>query len=108
MITGVMSGGRSNDYPIVVELYAISDVANLNIYNVGIDYNQNANQTYHRYPHYTLPNVALPKGSYFYVYYNSSHFNNYFSNFLNTSDKIAGTNTNASRNQGHFSYYSCW
>ena len=50
MITGVMSGGVSNDYPIVVELYAISDVANLNIYNVGIDQNQNTNQNYHRYP----------------------------------------------------------
>ena len=78
MITGVMSGGRSNDYPIVVELYAISDVANLNIYNVGIDYNQNANQTYHRHPHFPLPSVALPKGSYFYVYYNSSRFDTYF------------------------------
>ena len=102
MITGVMSGGRSNDYPIVVELYAISDVANLNIYNVGIDQNQNSNQNYHRYPYYTLPNVALPKGSYFYVYYSSSQFDNYFSNYLSTSDKIAGTNTNASRSQGHF------
>ena len=31
MITGVMSGGRNNNHPVVVELYAISDVANLNI-----------------------------------------------------------------------------
>ena len=52
MITGVMSGGRNNNHPVVVELYAISDVANLNIYNVGIELIQNADQQYYRYPHY--------------------------------------------------------
>ncbi|MEM1214468.1 MAG: PKD domain-containing protein, partial [Bacteroidota bacterium] len=74
VITGVVDGDLTGGLPKAVELYVISDIADLSLYGIGSANNGGGTEG----QEFTFPAIAVTAGTYIYVASESAMFMSYF------------------------------
>jgi len=74
IITGIIDGPLTGGIPKAVELYAVNNIANLNVYGIGSANNGGGSDG----EEFTFPSITIAAGSFIYVASENDGFNNFF------------------------------